>query len=59
MDASKITLASYIRYLQTMYKRCGNISLNNLNHIERNKRKETNNEQTGSKAAVAYYQGIQ
>mgnify|MGYP007043642851 FL=1 len=55
MDASKITLASYIRYLQTMYKRCGNISLNNLNHIERNKRKETNNEQTGSKAAVAYY----
>ena len=40
MDVGKITLASYIRYLQTMYKRYGNISLANLKHIERNKRKD-------------------
>ena len=39
MDIGKLTLASYIQYLQTMYKRYGNISLANLKHIERNKKR--------------------
>lgn len=40
MDASKITLADYIVYLQSMYKRYGNISIAQLKHIERNRKKE-------------------
>ena len=38
MDADKITLASYIVYLQSMYKRYGNISIAQLKHIERNRK---------------------
>lgn len=40
MDASKITLASYIVYLEGMYKRYGNISIAQLKHIERNRKKD-------------------
>ena len=40
MDADKITLAIYIVYLQGMYKRYGNISIAQLKHIEKNKKKE-------------------
>lgn len=40
MDASKITLSSYIAYLKSMYKRYGNISITQLKHIERNRKKE-------------------
>lgn len=40
MNADKITLASYIAYLQGMYKRYGNISIAQLKHIERNRKKE-------------------
>lgn len=40
MDANKITLASYIVYLQDMYKRYGNISITQLKHIERNRKKK-------------------
>lgn len=40
MDANKITLAGYIVYLQGMYKRYGNISIAQLKHIERNRKKE-------------------
>ena len=40
MDADKITLSSYIVYLQSMYKRYGNISIAQLKHIERNRKKE-------------------
>lgn len=40
MDVNKITLASYIVYLKTMYKRYGNISIAQLKHIERNRKKE-------------------
>lgn len=40
MDASKITLSSYIAYLIGMYKRYGNISIAQLKHIERNRKKE-------------------
>lgn len=40
MDADKITLASYIVYLQGMYKRYGNISIAQLKHIERNRKKK-------------------
>ena len=39
MDADKITLASYIVYLQAMYKRYGNISISQLTHIEKNQKK--------------------
>ena len=39
MDADKITLARYIIYLQAMYKRYGNISIAQLKHIERIKKK--------------------
>lgn len=39
MDADKITLASYIVYLQAMYKRYGNISISQLKHIERIRKK--------------------
>lgn len=39
MDASKITLSSYITYLQDMYKLYGNISIAQLKHIERNRKK--------------------
>jgi hypothetical protein len=39
MNADKITLASYIAYLQGMYKRYGNISIAQLKHIERNRKK--------------------
>ena len=35
MDVNKITLSSYIVYLQGMYKRYGNISIAHLKHIER------------------------
>nr|DAV15837.1 MAG TPA: hypothetical protein [Caudoviricetes sp.] len=40
MDADKITLGSYIAYLKGMYKRYGNISITQLKHIERNRKKE-------------------
>lgn len=40
MDASKITLASYIVYLEGIYKRYGNISIAQLKHIERNRKKD-------------------
>lgn len=40
MDANKITLASYIAYLQGMYKLYGNISIAQLKHIEKNRKKE-------------------
>ena len=40
MDANKTTLASYIAYLKAMYKRYGNISITQLKHIERNRKKE-------------------
>lgn len=40
MDASKITLAVYIAYLKGMYQRYGNISIAQLKHIERNRKKE-------------------
>ena len=39
VDADKITLASYIVYLQDMYKRYGNISIAQLKYIERNRKK--------------------
>lgn len=41
MDANKITLAGYIAYLQGMYKQYGNISITNLKHIERNRKRKT------------------
>lgn len=40
MDVNKITLATYIVYLKTMYKRYGNISIEQLKYIERNRKKE-------------------
>lgn len=40
MDANKITLSSYITYLKTMYQRYGNISITQLKHIERNRKKK-------------------
>ena len=40
MDVNKITLGSYIVYLQGMYKRYGNISIAQLKHIERIRKKE-------------------
>lgn len=40
MDANKITLASYIAYLQGMYRRYGNISIAQLKYIERIRKKE-------------------
>lgn len=40
MDASKITLSSYIAYLKGMYKLYGNISVAQLKHIERNRKKK-------------------
>lgn len=40
MDANKITLGSYIAYLKSMYQRYGNISIAQLKHIERNRKKE-------------------
>lgn len=40
MDADKITLSSYIAYLKGMYQRYGNISIAQLKHIERNRKKE-------------------
>ena len=40
MDVSKIILAGYIVYLQDMYKRYGNISIAQLKHIERNRKKK-------------------
>lgn len=49
MDASKITLASYIVYIQSMYKRYGNISIAQLKHIECNRKKRRiSNEQRKS-----------
>lgn len=39
MDVNKITLASYIVYIKTMYKRYGNISVAQLKYIERNRKK--------------------
>ncbi len=39
MNADKTTLAGYIVYLEDMYKRYGNISITQLKHIERNKKK--------------------
>lgn len=41
MDANKITLAGYIAYLQGMYKQYGNISIAQLKHIERNRKRRT------------------
>lgn len=40
MDADKITLVAYITYLKAMYKRYGNISITQLKHIERNRKKK-------------------
>lgn len=40
MNADKITLADYIAYLKGMYKRYGNISIAQLKHIERIRKKE-------------------
>lgn len=40
MDADKITLGSYITYLEGMYKRYGNISIAQLKHIERIRKKK-------------------
>lgn len=48
MDANKITLASYIAYLQGMYKKYGNISIAQLKHIERNTKRRKSNEQRKS-----------
>ena len=48
MDADKIILASYIAYLQGMYKRYGNISIAQLKHIERNRKRRVSNEQRKS-----------
>lgn len=39
MDANKIRLSNYITYLEGMYKRYGNISITQLKHIERNRKK--------------------
>ena len=39
MDINKITLATYIVYLKTMYKRYCNISVAQLKYIERNRKK--------------------
>lgn len=39
MDVNKITLATYIVYLKTIYKRYGNISVAQLKYIERNRKK--------------------
>lgn len=44
MDANKITLSSYIAYLQGMYKKYGNISITQLKHIERNTKGVLSNE---------------
>lgn len=44
MDANKITLASYIVYLQGMYKRYGNISITQQKHIERNRKRRISDE---------------
>lgn len=40
MEADKITLGRYIVYLEGMYKRYGNISIAQLKHIERNRKKD-------------------
>ena len=48
MDADKITLASYIAYLQGVYKQYGNISITQLKHIERNRKRRVSNEQRKS-----------
>jgi hypothetical protein len=40
MDADKITLGGYIAYLKGIYQRYGNISIAQLKHIERNRKKE-------------------
>jgi hypothetical protein len=40
MDSSKVTLGSYILYLKGLYQRYGNISIAQLKHIERNRKKE-------------------
>lgn len=42
MNANKITIAGYIVYLQSMYKRYGNISIAQLKHIERIRKKTFN-----------------
>ena len=44
MKANKITLASYIVYLQGMYKRYVNISIAQLKHIERIRKRRMRNE---------------
>lgn len=44
MDANKITLGSYIAYLKGMYKRYGNISIAQLKHIERIRKRGISNE---------------
>ena len=44
MDVNKITLARYIVYLQGMYKRYGNISIAQLKHIERIRKRRISNE---------------
>ena len=45
MDANKITLAGYIVYLRGIYKKYGNISIAQLKHIERNRKRRISNEQ--------------
>ncbi len=44
MDVNKITLVSYIVYLQGMYKRYGNISIAQLKYIERIRKRRIRNE---------------
>lgn len=48
MNANKITLAGYIVYLQGVYKQYGNISITQLKHIERNRKRRVSNEQRKS-----------
>lgn len=39
-NTNKVTLGGYIAYLKDMYQRYGNISIAQLKHIERNRKKE-------------------
>lgn len=39
-NTNKETLGGYIAYLKDMYQRYGNISIAQLKHIERNRKKE-------------------
>ena len=48
MNADKITLAGYIAYLKGMYKRYGNISIAQLKHIERIRKRRISDEHNNS-----------